>query len=295
MGQKSYFEAMFGELSDSDGGKTFSLPERDFIPLSSITKQNKKKLKEAYTRTHEIRKFEIELYWKRATYFWAFELVALTGFGALFFKLLEPQNSLQITGALLLVSFGGTLITYLWMLVLLGSKSWQKNWEKHLDMLEYYFSGNLYKCMFLCGENPFSSSAASTYIAKSFFVFWIICLMYSLISFLKVLNLSYGWIIFCTFAFLLSMDYTCMRLRQKLKGSPHKTNQDDFSLTIRFPQIASASCTDANDPSPAPAACRPCGAKPGSTRPQNLSSQHRRRPARRPQRPALLPRCQPSR
>lgn len=295
MGQKSYFEAMFGELSDSDGGKTFSLPERDFIPLSNITKQNKKKLKEAYTRAHEIRKFEIELYWKRATYFWAFELVALTGFGALFFKLLEPKNSLQITGALSLVSFGGTLITYLWMLVLLGSKSWQKNWEKHLDMLEYYFSGNLYKCMFLCGENPFSSSAASTYIAKTFLAFWIICLTYSLISFLEALNLSYGWIIFCSFIFLLSLYYTCKRLGHKLKGSPHKTTQDNFSLTIRYPQITPTPCPDANSCSPVPAVSRPCGAKPGSARPQNPSSWHRRRPARRPQRPALLPRCQPSR
>lgn len=115
---------MFGTLSNNDGEKTFSLPEREFIPLSSMTVEEKEKVKEAYTRTHEIRKFEIELYWKRATYFWAFELVALTGLGALFFKFLEQDNSKQITGALFVVSLGGTIITYLWMLVLLGSKSW---------------------------------------------------------------------------------------------------------------------------------------------------------------------------
>lgn len=69
---------MFGALSNSDGEKTFSLPEKNFIPLSSMTSEDKKKVKEAYTRTHEIRKFEIELYWKRAIYFGAFELVALT-------------------------------------------------------------------------------------------------------------------------------------------------------------------------------------------------------------------------
>lgn len=117
---------MFGALSNNDGEKTFLLPEREFIPLSSMTVEEKEKVKEAYTRTHEIRKFEIELYWKRATYFWAFELVALTGLGALFFKFLEQDNSKQITGALFVVSLGGTIITYLWMLVLLGSKSWQK-------------------------------------------------------------------------------------------------------------------------------------------------------------------------
>ena len=31
MNEKSYFEAMFGELSNGDGGNTFSLPNKNFI------------------------------------------------------------------------------------------------------------------------------------------------------------------------------------------------------------------------------------------------------------------------
>lgn len=142
-----------------------------------------------------------------------------------------------------------------------------KNWEKHLDMLEYYFSGNLYKCMFLSGKNPFSSSSASIYIAKTFLLFWGICLTYSLISFLGALNLSYGWVIFCIFIFFLSMDYARKRLDDTLKGSPHKISQDDFWLTIRYPQITPTSCQDANSCSPAPAVSHQCGAKSGSARP----------------------------
>ncbi len=37
-------------------------------------------VKKALELALEIRKFEIELYWKRATYFWAFITIALAGY-----------------------------------------------------------------------------------------------------------------------------------------------------------------------------------------------------------------------
>ena len=61
MEEKSYFEAMFGELSNGDGGNTFSLPNKNFISPPRLTQKNKEKLKEAYEKAHEIRKFEIDL------------------------------------------------------------------------------------------------------------------------------------------------------------------------------------------------------------------------------------------
>lgn len=246
MNEKSYFEAMFGELSNTDGGKTFLLPNEDFTSPPQLTQENKKKLKEAYKRAHEIRQFEIELYWKRATYFWAFELVALTGLGALFFKHLEAESSKQITGALLLVSFGGTLITYLWMLVLRGSKSWQKNWEKHVDILEYYFSGNLYKCMFLNGKNPFSSSAASQAIVAVFLFFWAICLIFSFNTLINLFDFFKDNIFICFCIFILLLSAVTYFITRHLRGSPHEIKHTDFSLTIRRPEISARSNTDRN-------------------------------------------------
>jgi lipopolysaccharide export LptBFGC system permease protein LptF len=38
---------------------------------------------EALKTAHDIRKFEIELYWKRATYFWTFIAAAFAGYFAL--------------------------------------------------------------------------------------------------------------------------------------------------------------------------------------------------------------------
>jgi len=43
-------------------------------------KSNKEIQKSAFDLAHGIRKFEIDLYWKRAAYFWAFISVALAGF-----------------------------------------------------------------------------------------------------------------------------------------------------------------------------------------------------------------------
>ena len=271
------------------------MPNEDFTSPHWLTQQNKKKLKEAYKRAHEIRQFERKLYWKRATYFWAFELVALTGLGTLFFKHLEQEGSKQFSGALFLVSLGGTLITLLWLLVLCGSKSWQKNWEKHLDVLEYYFSGNLYKCMFLNGKNPFSSSAASIAIVVVFLFFWNISLIFSFNTLINLIvssqiSIYIYYIVFFTLTAIIIAISTHL-----LRGSPHKIRRSDFSLTIRYPEILSTSESEIIPGDRAPATSRPSGTAPGSARQQSPSSRYPRRPAGRPRFPARLPRCLPSR
>jgi hypothetical protein len=53
------------------------------IRPESGSQEEREKLRAALERAHDIRKLEIDLYWKRATYFWAFQLIALTGAGIL--------------------------------------------------------------------------------------------------------------------------------------------------------------------------------------------------------------------
>ncbi|MEH3685428.1 hypothetical protein POW75_25955 [Klebsiella pneumoniae] len=64
---------------------------------------NHKKITMALDKAHDIRKFEIDLYWKRATYFFAFFTVITGAFGYLFthnsYAFLAP--TLAIIGALL--------------------------------------------------------------------------------------------------------------------------------------------------------------------------------------------------
>jgi len=88
----------------------------------------------------EIRKFEIELYWKRASYFWTLITVAFTGY----FTLIKSSNGLHSNLSFVVCCIGFVLSTA-WYLVNRGSKYWQENWEQHVDLLEDEHMGSLYK------------------------------------------------------------------------------------------------------------------------------------------------------
>jgi len=102
--------------------------------------EDSKKRCEALKYALDIRKFEIELYWKRAAYFWTLIAASFAGFFALS-TTKEPRSS----GLILLVSCLGLLLSVGWYLVNRGSKYWQENWERHVDLLESEFIGPLYE------------------------------------------------------------------------------------------------------------------------------------------------------
>ena len=121
--------------------------------LESVSSENldvveRNKREKALGLAHDIRKFEIELYWKRATYFWALIATAIGGFIALL-------NSEPSATNLLARSLKSTLLEFIasmaflfsvgWFFVNKASKFWQRNWEYHVDELEDDFSGPLYK------------------------------------------------------------------------------------------------------------------------------------------------------
>lgn len=99
-----------------------------------------RKIKEAYTRSHDIRKFEIDLYWKRATYFWVFITTIAAIFGLC---IKENTNDYFILSPLIAII--GFIAALCFHYVNLGSKYWQENWEHNVDNLEFYVSGDLYK------------------------------------------------------------------------------------------------------------------------------------------------------
>ncbi len=91
----------------------------------------------------DIRKFEIELYWKRATYFWTFIAAALTGYGLS--VVAKDANSESVLKFQFLIVCLGLVFSLAWFLVNKASKFWQENWEKHLDLNEDKVVGKLYK------------------------------------------------------------------------------------------------------------------------------------------------------
>jgi len=106
-----------------------------------VNSRTYKMLELSLDKSHDIRKFEIELYWKRATYFFAFFTVITAAFGYLF---TSDGYSLFAPG----VSIIGIILSICFIYVNKGSKYWQCNWEFLIDKLEFYITGNLYKVYF---------------------------------------------------------------------------------------------------------------------------------------------------
>jgi hypothetical protein len=94
--------------------------------------------KEALKQAHEIRKFEIDLYWKRAAYFWTFIAAAFAGY-------VVVHNDTQNFTAAYTITCLGFMFSLAWYFVNRGSSAWQRNWEAHVDLLEDEVMGPLHK------------------------------------------------------------------------------------------------------------------------------------------------------
>ncbi|RJG55556.1 hypothetical protein D0Z70_09165 [Sphingobium terrigena] len=93
----------------------------------------------ALDRAHEMRKFEIENYWKRATYFWSFQAIAFALLGFMF----GGENGAPSLMAIQLPAAIGAISGFVGWLSAKGSKYWQENWESHVDALEGDVEGKL--------------------------------------------------------------------------------------------------------------------------------------------------------
>ena len=151
-----------------------------YLETLGLSKATDKKLRAAaLERAHVIRQFEIELYWKRANYFWllqaaVFTAVALTiGNDAVGFRGLLP----------LTLSTLGFLTAWTSWLAGLSSKFWQRNWEHHIDMLEAEFEGNLYKTVYVSRSgSKWSLTSLNENLILLFSIFWIFVALFASIS-----------------------------------------------------------------------------------------------------------------
>lgn len=148
----------------------------------------------ALDRAQDIRKFEIDLYWKRATYFWAFIGATFAGFLAIQASAAQNKQDLSVILACL-----GVVFSFAWLCVNRGSKFWQENWEKHVDVLENEVTGPLYKVVlsrnlddytkpekvrdWITGPSALSVSKINQLISLYVFILWVLLLWYSLPSF----------------------------------------------------------------------------------------------------------------
>lgn len=201
---------------------------------NSLSKEETKKLRLAFKYAHDIRKFEIELFWKRAAHFWVFISIIFVAYGTLFMALSNAlsENLLKshlIVGYLLLILLNaiGFIMSWIWIKVMEGSKFWQENWESHIDMLEFHFFGNLHKTtIYRDGDKSkhYSVSCLSEYVGRLFVVSWgLAYLVGAVIIVLAIKQYQIiAWIIFIIIPFIVKyflckIEKECRRPREPLK------------------------------------------------------------------------------
>jgi len=130
----------------------------------------------------EIRKFEIELYWKRTTFFWTILAAIIAGYFLIYSKLSTlDNNSLKL---LFVLGCLGLIFSIGWYFVNRGSKFWQVNWEKHLYCIEDEAIGPLSKTtidtnyyrkrfFYLASPYPFSVTKINHILNIVLIVFWL--------------------------------------------------------------------------------------------------------------------------
>lgn len=162
---------------------------KDYNRLFDVHNRDSKTLEAAFKQASDIRKFEIELYWKRATYFWALIVVAFAGYFSVLSIDMGKLNDKYLVS--LVISCTGLVFTFAWFLSGKGSKYWQENWENHLDLLENKITGPLYKTKigrenetrfiekYITGPSEVSVSKINQWVALYVSLIWVFLCIYS--------------------------------------------------------------------------------------------------------------------
>lgn len=157
-------------LADDEYYQRFGI-EKDETGKFIVKDENKEKLKFAYEKAWENRNFEIDKFWTRAAYFWGFIVLIFGGY-------LTVITNDKIKGVaanfldLYLLSLG-FLFSLAWFLVIRGSKCWQENWENHIDWLENFVSGPIYKTVFYKQNRFYSVSKLNEVMSVVVIIVWL--------------------------------------------------------------------------------------------------------------------------
>lgn len=125
-------------------------------------------LLKAYDKAWEAKNFEIENYWKRANYFWAFQVASFAGY----FSVLSSDFYKEDKEVLFYVISIGFVTALAWCFINIGSKTWQRHWEIHVDLLEEKITGPLYKIV--TSQKTFSVSKINEIVSRFFVLIWLL-------------------------------------------------------------------------------------------------------------------------
>lgn len=225
------------------------------INPNSLEKEDNDKLREAYSRAHDIRKFEIEMYWRRSAYLWTVQAAVLAGLALIAAKFdssswdcLDIQQGkcfAQRMRFILIIAIWsfGAFSAYIWLLMLRGAKFWQNNWERHVDRLEDLFSGSLYKTYEVKNMiPPYSVSKLNELMAGFMLFLWLIIGLFATISFFNEVEWTVLFILFVFLFFFLTYYFdACLRMSdfgQMVTEEPKKGSKEQIIVKRSHNELA---------------------------------------------------------
>lgn len=158
--------------------------EDEYLDYFKNVNEKSDSILEAFKIALDTRKFEIDLYWKRANYFWLFIGAVFIGYCST----LRDDHSLDFEN--ILITFLGYIFSVCWLFVNRGSKFWQENWETNIEKLSrklgYPIFGLIacdkYNALNPRDKYPYSVSKVNQLLNCAVIFFWAILAVYRTIS-----------------------------------------------------------------------------------------------------------------
>ncbi|WP_270540333.1 hypothetical protein [Bacteroides zhangwenhongii] len=198
--------------------KLFELRDEPNTRGNELNKEKTYKYEEALNRAWKNRDFEIEMYWKRATYFWVFLATTFAGYFALLTVDMDKvKNKIDVYLLELVIISLGICFSLSWFLVNRGSKKWQENWEAHIDILENKVTGPIYKIVKDKKGYNYSVSQINEFVSLFVLVIWIVLLASFLLKRYFLFGLSIDTLRFTIMAsaLLLTIVFSFLLLKYK--------------------------------------------------------------------------------
>ena len=178
-----FFSLFYNKRDEYDSLKDWQYYLRFGIDINKPARPvfDKEKLEKAYLKAWENRDFEINKFWTRAAYFWGFIVLIFGGY----ITILTGEHSkdaIKMHLDLYLLQLGW-LFSVTWYLAIRGSKAWQRNWEAHIDYLENYVSGPIYKTVFYPGKNFYSVSKLNEVMSVVVIMVWFGLILQHILSY----------------------------------------------------------------------------------------------------------------
>ncbi|HEU4790166.1 MAG TPA: hypothetical protein VFS71_10800 [Flavobacterium sp.] len=167
MGLKKIFKSFFAFAYTKEESIMEQMTEDEYIEIF-IKGRKKEDIENTYKKAWEAKNFEIEHYWKRANYFWAFQVASFAGY----FTFISSKGYENNKPVLYFIVCIGLITCLAWTFINSGSKTWQRHWEIHVDMLENEITGPLYKIV--TSPKTYSVSKINEIVSRFIVTIWFI-------------------------------------------------------------------------------------------------------------------------